>query len=151
MREMRRKDYTMEKTRLERINEFIRIMGEALGPNTAITLAGELERMGFFDAPASSKYHSAYPGGLYDHSKAMMDALLNLTYDLNLGWSRPESPCIVGMLHDLCKCDQYKQDEDGSFSFAGRADICAASRRAAVTVPLKRQSALLFIVKIPPR
>lgn len=64
---------------------------------------------GFFDAPASTKYHGAYAGGLYDHSEAVYNRLMRLTFDNGLRWQRPESPFIVGMFHDLCKCDQYIQ------------------------------------------
>lgn len=62
---------------------------------------------GFFTAPASTKYHGAYEGGLYDHSAAVYKRLKNLTVKNNLKWKRPESPFIIGMFHDLCKCDQY--------------------------------------------
>lgn len=62
---------------------------------------------GFFTAPASTKYHGAYPGGLYEHSRAVFFRLHELTIRNNLKWERPESPFIVGMFHDLCKCDQY--------------------------------------------
>ena len=33
--------------------------------------------------------------------------MAKLTDDNNLTWIRPQSPFIVGMFHDLCKCDQY--------------------------------------------
>ena len=59
---------------------------------------------GFFSAPASTKYHLNYEGGLCQHSLNVMDVLV----DFNLSWMRPESPFIVGMFHDLCKCDMYK-------------------------------------------
>jgi len=62
---------------------------------------------GFFDAPASTKYHGAYEGGLYDHSKQVFLRLKDLTEKNGLEWQRPESPFIIGMFHDLCKCDQY--------------------------------------------
>ena len=68
-----------------------------------------LQREGFFIAPASTKYHGAYEGGLYDHSKTVTNCLIDLTEKNNLKWSRPESPFIVGMFHDLCKIDQYIQ------------------------------------------
>ena len=67
---------------------------------------------GFFTAPASTKYHGAYPGGLYDHCRCVFDRLNNLTHDNNLQWERDESPFIVGFFHDLCKCDQYKVKDD---------------------------------------
>ena len=66
-----------------------------------------LKEGGFFTAPASTKYHGAYEGGLYDHSTAVFLRLSKLTVDNNLSWERPESPFIIGYFHDLCKCDQY--------------------------------------------
>jgi len=66
-----------------------------------------LKENGFFDAPASTKYHGNYSGGLYDHSRCVFDRLAKLTDDNNLKWMRPQSPFIVGMFHDLCKYDQY--------------------------------------------
>ena len=62
---------------------------------------------GFFDAPASTKYHGVYDGGLFDHSGTVYVELKNLTEKLGLEWKRPESVFIVGMFHDLCKHDQY--------------------------------------------
>lgn len=67
---------------------------------------------GFFTSPASTKYHGVYPGGLYDHSKAVFERLKWMTENLNLQWQRPVSPFIIGMFHDLCKCDQYKIKSD---------------------------------------
>ena len=69
-----------------------------------------LEELGFFTAPASTKYHGAYEGGLFDHSFLTAKALVELTEKLDLKWERPESPYIVGMFHDLCKCDNYVKD-----------------------------------------
>ena len=62
---------------------------------------------GFFRSPASTKYHGAYLGGLFDHSLQTAKNLVALTEKLGLKWERPESPYIVGMFHDLCKCDNY--------------------------------------------
>ena len=70
----------------------------------------ELDKIGFFTAPASLKYHGAYEGGLFDHSLAVAEALVNLTEKLGLNWSTPQSARIVGMYHDLCKCDNYKRE-----------------------------------------
>ena len=72
-------------------------------------LMNYLKTGGFFTAPASTKYHGVYEGGLYDHSKAVFLCLKWLTEKLNLHWQRPESPFIIGMFHDLCKCDQYEK------------------------------------------
>lgn len=69
-----------------------------------------LNDLNFFDAPASLKYHGAYNGGLYDHSQLVAEILVDMTNKLDLIWERPESPYIVGMYHDLCKCDNYIRD-----------------------------------------
>lgn len=63
---------------------------------------------GFFRSPASTKYHGAYEGGLFDHSFAVMNFLVELSAKNGLRWKRAESPFIVGMFHDLCKIDNYR-------------------------------------------
>ena len=63
---------------------------------------------GFFDAPASTKYHGSYPGGLFDHCYMVAETLAQLTDDFHLDWWRKESPYLVGMFHDLCKIDCYQ-------------------------------------------
>lgn len=68
----------------------------------------KLQSQGFFTAPASTKYHGSYAGGLFDHSYAVATTLLNMTERLNLQWENPMSPVRIGLLHDLCKIDQYK-------------------------------------------
>lgn len=74
---------------------------------------------GFFSAPASIRFHGAYNGGLYDHSKNVYIHLQEMTDKLGLSWMRPESPFVVGMFHDLCKIDQYREivDEPGKTMF----------------------------------
>lgn len=71
----------------------------------------KLVDLGYFVKPASLNYHGAYRGGLFDHSLVMTQHLVYLTEQLDLKWSRAESPYIVGMFHDLCKCDDYIYDE----------------------------------------
>lgn len=77
-----------------------------------------LDDIGFFTAPASTKYHGSYEGGLFEHSLEVTKQLLELTEKLGLKWERPKSPYIVGMYHDLCKCDNYVWDaETGKYVF----------------------------------
>lgn len=67
----------------------------------------------FFTAPASARYHSAYEGGLCDHSLNVYDCLCAYLdrpvakekYGLNYS---EESIAIVSLLHDLCKMNVYK-------------------------------------------
>lgn len=67
-----------------------------------------LAENGFFTAPASTKYHGNYEGGLFDHSFMVMNLLVELSAANGLKWKRPASPFLVGMFHDLCKIDQYR-------------------------------------------
>ncbi len=105
------------RTKSERIDEFIEIMSEAIDSESVNELASALDALGFFEAPASTKYHGNYPGGLFDHSLYVTKALVNLTKKLRLHWQEAKSPYIVGMLHDLCKVDNYIQQEDGTYTY----------------------------------
>ncbi len=78
----------------------------------------------FFTAPASTRFHGAYEGGLVEHSLNVYECLRDylarervrsiyrLEYD-------EESIAIVALLHDLCKINCYKagtrnvKDENG--------------------------------------
>ena len=37
-----------------------------------------------------------------------------LTKHLGLEWSREASPYLIGMFHDLCKCDTYRKEPEGT-------------------------------------
>jgi hypothetical protein len=78
----------------------------------------------FFTAPASTRFHGAYEGGLVEHSLNVFDCLkdylsrerVQSVYKLEYD---PESIAIVALLHDLCKINCYKvgsrnvKDENG--------------------------------------
>lgn len=91
----------MGKTKVDRIREYNEFMN---GRGVEVK---DLDKIGFFTAPASTKYHGAYEGGLFDHSLEVAKSLVELTDKLGLKWVEPDSPYIVGMYHDLCKCDNY--------------------------------------------
>lgn len=80
-----------------------------------------LDSNGFFTAPASINHHGNVEGGLFDHSLTVMNALVMMTERNFLEWSRPASPFIVGMFHDLCKIDDYivEVDDPGQEMFGG--------------------------------
>lgn len=102
-----------ERTERTRMDMFVELMRRQMSELSADGLAGRLLEMGFFTAPASTKYHGAYEGGLFDHSYAVTKNLLQLTEKLGLKWNREVSPYYVGMLHDLCKCGQYTKTPEG--------------------------------------
>lgn len=94
-------------TKVDRMALYIQFMPDATN------LIKDLDRIGFFTAPASVKRHGAYEGGLFDHSLAVAKYLVELTEKLGLTWKNQTSPYIVGMFHDLCKCGLYEKEEDG--------------------------------------
>lgn len=67
----------------------------------------------FFTAPASTRYHNAWEGGLCAHSLNVYDCLRDYLQretvrgKYGLLYS-PESIAIVALLHDLCKVNIYK-------------------------------------------
>lgn len=75
-----------------------------------------LAENGFFTAPASTKHHGNYEGGLFDHSFMVMNLLVELSAANGLKWKRPASPFLVGMFHDLCKIDQYRIDNSTPYT-----------------------------------
>ncbi|MGN0855577.1 MAG: HD family phosphohydrolase [Kiritimatiellia bacterium] len=79
-------------------------------------LAG-LEALGFFIAPASTRFHGAHPGGLAEHSlnvytEAMMLRALQIKLRPELESRLPaDSVAITALLHDVCKAEVYRQIE----------------------------------------
>ena len=72
-----------------------------------------IKTSGFLTAPASTKYHGAYEGGLLQHSLNVHD-VMRKELDMTFGneWKMflsEESVAIVSLLHDLCKTDMYIQ------------------------------------------
>ena len=95
--------------KIDRINIFKSTMQWLDDPEIPETL----EKWGFFDAPASTRYHGNYEGGLFDHSFAVANTLSDLTKRNDLIWQSNRSPWIIGMFHDLCKIDQYRHPGTG--------------------------------------
>lgn len=93
----------------DRLNLFLDFMKLPDGtPLVPADMVDWLMSEGFFVAPASTKFHGAYEGGLFDHSLSVASHLAGLTESCRLKWSDPRSPYVVGMFHDLCKIDQYR-------------------------------------------
>jgi hypothetical protein len=68
----------------------------------------------FFTAPASTRFHGAYEGGLLEHSLNVYDCLADYlsrsrvkdTYGLEY---TDETVAVCALLHDLCKVNIYKK------------------------------------------
>ena len=112
-------------TERDRRSEFLDFMRLPDGsPLATIDVLDYLTSKGFFSAPASTKYHGNYEGGLFDHSLSVAKHLVGLTERLQLKWKDCRSPYLVGIFHDLCKIDQYKWNfytpEEGKLDFHQR-------------------------------
>ena len=94
-------------------DRFINIFKTKIKREGADKLLDYLMSSDFFSAPASARYHSAYEGGLLDHSLNVYDCLcayLNRDYvreKFKLSYSE-ETIAIVSLLHDICKVNVYK-------------------------------------------
>ena len=102
-------------TLAEKKEEFLTIYREKITRKGADKLLEYMlsENSDFFTAPASTRYHGAYEGGLLEHS-------LNVYHNLVEYLARPrckevfgfpeipeESIAICALLHDLCKMNFY--------------------------------------------
>ena len=68
-----------------------------------------LDRTDFFNAPASSKYHEPYPGGLCIHTLKVFNETMDL---LNLPKFIHQLTCVaarIALVHDWCKINRYEQ------------------------------------------
>ncbi len=62
-----------------------------------------LESTDFFEAPASTRHHGSYPGGLVAHSLNVCQELMaSMTCDAST-----ESRVVCALLHDVCKIGVY--------------------------------------------
>ena len=80
---------------------------DALGCYVSSEFKRWLVDNGFFVKPAAISHHGNYTGGLFDHSYEVMEDLVEITQKFNVKWQDVRSPWIVGMFHDLCKMDDY--------------------------------------------
>lgn len=100
---------------LEEIKQqFCEIFYDNIERDGAEDLLNFLERSDFFEAPASTKNHSAYKGGLCQHSVNVYHRFVKL---LQMEYGEDytevisnESVAIIALLHDLCKVNFYAMD-----------------------------------------
>ena len=66
-----------------------------------------LDASDFFYAPASTRYHNAFPGGLVDHCLNVYKNLVSIVHNKRLKYD-PDSLKIVALLHDMSKMNYYE-------------------------------------------
>lgn len=92
---------------------FVELFKTHITREGADKLLAFLENSDFFAAPASTRYHGNYEGGLCQHSLNVYDALVDIlarprvreVYGISYS---DESMAIAALLHDLCKVNFYK-------------------------------------------
>ena len=111
-------------------NRFLKIFDEQIGDREGKEALREWllsDGCDFFTAPASTKYHGNYTGGLCEHSLDVYDMAVGLEglYRENirkqyLVLNRPydrdqfmESMTVAALFHDLCKANFYKAKVNG--------------------------------------
>ncbi len=80
-------------------------------------LIKQLEDTGFFECPASTKFHGCFKGGLAEHSLGVYELLLEYNNKFKLDSISafgqepleimPENLIIAALLHDVCKVGAY--------------------------------------------
>lgn len=90
---------------IERYNQYIHRDGSQ-------NLLQWLDSSDFFTAPASTKFHGAFEGGLCLHSLRVFYESIRLVkaYSEILPDVSPESIAISSLLHDICKVNCYKTE-----------------------------------------
>lgn len=96
----------------ENKDRFINILKTVNRPEIE-TFITYLDYNGFFEAPASTQYNCAFPGGLCLHSLNVYNTLCRLTesFDLDENGGPKHSADtlkIVGLLHDIYKMSYYE-------------------------------------------
>ena len=70
-----------------------------------------LEKSDFFKAPASTRFHGDYEGGLAEHSMNVYKILKEKVKTASIQIDTPEESIIImALLHDICKANYYKVD-----------------------------------------
>ena len=86
----------------------------ATGRNGMEGVLDGLRRLGFHEAPASSAFHCAYPGGLLEHSLNVyrqMAGLCRMERELHGVHVPDDTIAITALLHDVCKAEVYRRVE----------------------------------------
>lgn len=99
--------------------DFMAVYSSTIKRDGAASMLYWLDRKtDFFTAPASSKYHLAYPGGLAVHSLNVYKRLLEITARDVFGGQVmellaeeiKETVAVLGLLHDVCKVGVYHKE-----------------------------------------
>lgn len=89
--------------------EFLKTVKKRISRDGIDNLLEWLDQSDFYTAPASTRYHGAFEGGLLMHSLNVHFRLKQLVNWYGVDVSE-ESVAIVALFHDLCKVGTYKTE-----------------------------------------
>jgi len=94
-----------------------------------------LEDNDYFTAPASTKFHGNFEGGLAEHSLRVYEALYHLDVWLKTKLEL-ETMIICGLLHDVCKLGIYKKElkEDKSLQWVRNDPFPVGHSEKSITI-----------------
>ena len=99
----------MELNLEEQKQRFLDLCHSAIHRDGLDDLLDWLCKADFFEAPASTKFHGAYAGGLCQHSLDVYEYAKKLTF-LSPTPISEEALVISTLFHDVCKCNLYKTE-----------------------------------------
>ena len=112
----------------------------------------ELERLGFFSAPASAGHHLNVEGGLVQHSLntckaafAIWEGMKALEPSLDTEVKK-ESIIISALLHDVCKADIYKRSVKKRKNKLGQWEDCEGYKVSYKDFPMGHGEKSLVVI-----
>ena len=132
--------------------EFLKIFTGNITRDGADKLLDFLEnKSDFFTAPASTRYHNAFEGGLLRHSLNVYHCLCaylereRVKQEYHLAAS-PETVAIVALLHDVCKADIYKRSVKKRKNKLGQWEDCEGYKVSYKDFPMGHGEKSLVVI-----
>ena len=94
---------------MDNAQQFREIVKDSISRIGIDSLMEWLDNSDFFTAPASTRFHGSYSGGLCEHSLNVYRRLVELN-EFYHGDYTPETLALVALFHDVCKVGMYKTE-----------------------------------------
>lgn len=135
----------------ENKEEFVKLL-KSTGREGVDDVIEELERLGFFSAPASAGHHLNVEGGLVQHSLntckaafAIWEGMKALEPSLDTEVKK-ESIIISSLLHDVCKADIYKRSVKKRKNKLGQWEDCEGYKVSYKDFPMGHGEKSLVVI-----
>ena len=135
----------------ENKEEFVKLL-KSTGREGVDDVIEELERLGFFSAPASAGHHLNVEGGLVQHSLntckaafAIWEGMKALEPSLDTEVKK-ESIIISALLHDVCKADIYKRSVKKRKNKLGQWEDCEGYKVSYKDFPMGHGEKSLVVI-----